>query len=155
VYLHVGTGEDESREKDLADQLGVSKKIVFCGGGVNPRIALCASDAFIMPSLYEGFGCAALEAMYSAVPTILAKVPGLEEVGTLCGGVIWTDAEDASTTEAINRIRKMSTQERITLGDKLSESARRHFSMKLGAGEYLSVYTASDDEWKQSVERMS
>ena len=54
----------------------------------DPRELLWASDIFAMPSLKEGLGIAALEAMASALPAIASEVGGLREVvehGTSAG----------------------------------------------------------------------
>jgi glycosyltransferase involved in cell wall biosynthesis len=42
---------------------------------------LRGADAFVMPSLYEGFGLAALDAMARGCPTLLARAGALPEVG--------------------------------------------------------------------------
>jgi glycosyltransferase involved in cell wall biosynthesis len=41
---------------------------------------LAASDVFALPSLYEGFGGAAIEAMALALPVIASRIPVLHEV---------------------------------------------------------------------------
>lgn len=48
---------------------------------------LAHADIFVMPSLYEGFGISALEAMAVGIPTIVNNTPSLLEVvgnGALC-----------------------------------------------------------------------
>ena len=41
---------------------------------------LAASDAFVFPSRYEGFGGAALEALAAGLPIIASDLPALREV---------------------------------------------------------------------------
>jgi glycosyltransferase involved in cell wall biosynthesis len=45
-----------------------------------------AALALVQPSLYEGFGLTALEAMGAGVPVLAADVPGLREV---CDDAAW------------------------------------------------------------------
>lgn len=50
--------------------------------GFTPHVAgvLAASDVFLIPSRWEGFGIAAAEAMAARLPVIGTRVPGLSEV---------------------------------------------------------------------------
>ncbi|GAO02283.1 glycosyltransferase family 1 protein [Anaeromyxobacter sp. PSR-1] len=45
------------------------------------------ASAFVLPSLYEGFGLPGLEAMRAGCPTLLAAIPPLREQDHLLGGV--------------------------------------------------------------------
>ncbi|AFZ23147.1 glycosyltransferase [Cylindrospermum stagnale PCC 7417] len=70
-YLVIGRGDDQPRLAQLAQDLGVSDRIVFAG--FVPTEQLIAhyrlADAYIMPS-QEGFGIVYLEAMASGVPVL-------------------------------------------------------------------------------------
>src|SRR5580698_8452625 len=67
----------------LQDEIAVIRsldRIKLLGRVDDVRELLWASDAFAMPSLKEGLGVAALEAMASALPVIASDVGGLREV---------------------------------------------------------------------------
>jgi len=70
-YLVIGRGDDQPRLAQLAQDLGVSDRIVFAG--FVPSGQLIAhyrlADAYIMPS-QEGFGIVYLEAMACGVPVL-------------------------------------------------------------------------------------
>lgn len=70
-YLVIGRGDDQPRLAQLAQDLGVSDRIVFAG--FVPTEQLIAhyrlADAYIMPS-QEGFGIVYLEAMACGVPVL-------------------------------------------------------------------------------------
>jgi len=80
TYVHLGTGELELREKELASDLGIADKVQFLGNKNNVRDYLVASDVYVMSSFLEGLGNAALEAMACKLPTILFDVPGLRDL---------------------------------------------------------------------------
>ena len=79
LYLHLGKGISENAEIKLAQELGVSKHILFCGNITDVRTYLIASDIYIMPSKFEGISLTTIEAMASGVPCVLYDVPGLRD----------------------------------------------------------------------------
>lgn len=91
-FFVIGVGEDESALKTLADQSGLTSRVVF--GGYRPHgelpELLRACDIFIRPSLSEGLGNAFLEAMAAEIPVIGTPVGGIPdflvdgETGVMC-----------------------------------------------------------------------
>ena len=96
-----------------------------------------AADAFAMPSLYEGFGFPALEAMHLGVPVILSVGTSLTEVGgDAC--VYVNPRSEQSITEALVKILTDSA-----LREQLSERGKKQagrFSWKQTAQEMVRVY---------------
>ena len=68
--------------KALAKALGIEDSVRFLGpvSGDDLPLLYAAARAFIFPSLYEGFGLPALEAMASGTPVAASRAPGLSEV---------------------------------------------------------------------------
>ena len=54
--------------------------IVFKGSSANINEVLPNYDIYVMPSLYEGFGIAVVEAMASGLPLLLSDLPVFHEV---------------------------------------------------------------------------
>lgn len=78
-YFHVGFMEKETKEEEmLAETLGIAKQITFLGS-TDPMPYLKAADVYVMPSLFEGLSIAALEAVFTGMPMLLAESPGLVE----------------------------------------------------------------------------
>lgn len=77
IYLHLGKGETEKEEIELANTLGISVHIRFCGNQTEVRKYLIASDIYLMPSRFEGIPITTIEAMACKIPAILYDVPGL------------------------------------------------------------------------------
>jgi glycosyltransferase involved in cell wall biosynthesis len=75
-----GRGPLEHGLKDLARELGLSEAVRFLGHVTPIQSAVESSFAVVVPSLGEGFGMVALEAMERARPVIAASIGGLEDL---------------------------------------------------------------------------
>jgi glycosyltransferase involved in cell wall biosynthesis len=75
-----GRGVLEHGLKDLARELGLSDTVRFLGHVTPIGRAIDESYAVVVPSLGEGFGMVALEAMERARPVIAASIGGLEDL---------------------------------------------------------------------------
>lgn len=84
VLLKVGDPEvAQEREKALAliEDLGIGDQVAFFGHvGSELPLFYNASDLFVFPSRYEGFGFPPLEAMACGVPVICSNATSLPEV---------------------------------------------------------------------------
>lgn len=68
-----------ARMRRLARKLGISQVIDFLGSVPHYQMPhyYSAADVLVMPSYYESFGLAALEAMSCGTPVVAARVGGL------------------------------------------------------------------------------
>jgi glycosyltransferase involved in cell wall biosynthesis len=127
----------------LQDEIAVIRsldRIKLLGRVDDVRELLWASDAFAMPSLKEGLGVAALEAMASALPVIASDVGGLREVvedGRT--GIIVPPANPEKIASAIKRLA-----ESPELRTQMSAAARarvvENYSMEQMAARTLALY---------------
>lgn len=78
--MMVGEGPERIIAEELCKELGISNKVVFFGNSNEIDKILCFTDLFLLPSLTESFGLAALEAMASGVPVISSNTGGIPEV---------------------------------------------------------------------------
>jgi glycosyltransferase involved in cell wall biosynthesis len=75
-----GRGVLEHGLKDLSRELGLGGSVKFLGHVTPVQRAVEESLAVVVPSLGEGFGMVALEAMERARPVIAAAIGGLEDL---------------------------------------------------------------------------
>lgn len=66
----VGKGPMLEPAKQKADALGISDKILFLGARADIPELMQAMDVFVLPSLYEGFGIALIEAQAAGLPCV-------------------------------------------------------------------------------------
>ncbi len=78
--LFVGDGPERSTAEDLARELDISQQVSFVGKQEQMEDILAIGDIFLLPSEYESFGLAALEAMAAGVPVISTNAGGLREI---------------------------------------------------------------------------
>jgi N-acetyl-alpha-D-glucosaminyl L-malate synthase BshA len=78
--LLVGDGPERMKLENLCSELNICGDVKMLGKIRNVADVLCISDLFILPSVTESFGLAALEALASRVPVISTNTGGLPEV---------------------------------------------------------------------------
>ncbi|MCX6204471.1 MAG: N-acetyl-alpha-D-glucosaminyl L-malate synthase BshA [Bacteroidetes bacterium] len=78
--LMVGDGPERPIAEDLTRQYGLEADIRFLGKQEQMEEILAVSDVFLLPSEYESFGLAALEAMAASTVVISSDAGGLNEI---------------------------------------------------------------------------
>ena len=78
--LMVGDGPERPLAEDLTRQYGLDGDVRFLGKQEQMEEILAVSDVFLLPSEYESFGLAALEAMAASTVVISSDAGGLNEI---------------------------------------------------------------------------
>jgi len=81
----VGEGPLILRIRDKAAQMGLSRRISILGYRKDIAEIFHTIDILVIPSLWEGFGLIAVEAMACGTPVVASNVPGLAGVVADCG----------------------------------------------------------------------
>jgi len=106
-YRIAGSGPLLEELKKLAADLGLAQTVHFVGFVADTAGFLAELDIFVMPSLYEGLGVSALEAMGAGKPVIATRVGGLtESVIDGVTGIIVPPQDAAALAAAIARLVK-------------------------------------------------
>jgi glycosyltransferase involved in cell wall biosynthesis len=138
----VGEGEDGANLKLLASQLGVSDRIVWHGQLSQDRLLHMyqKATAVVVPSVNEGLGLVAVEALLCESPVIAFRSGGLTDVidHEKTGWLV--PPEDAQAlANAMDRIL-----EDRTLAANLAAAGRQHaldaFSPQSAAERYIAIY---------------
>lgn len=95
-FLVAGSGERELRVIELAAELGIGHRVLFTGflDQADVRRVMAMASCYVMTSVSEPFGIAALEAMGSQVPVIVSRSSGVTEVVRHVLKVDYWDVED-------------------------------------------------------------
>jgi glycosyltransferase involved in cell wall biosynthesis len=139
-YLHAGCEDAAGTERALAEALGVADRVEFLGVVTDLRPVFRAADLFVMPSLHEGFGIAAVEAMGAGVPVLLADVKGLRDFQAHSGAIRYCAPEAAALVRAVQEFISVPPAERSTAGIALSQMAHRTYGAAAGAARYTALY---------------
>src|SRR5262245_47068151 len=78
--LFVGDGPERQTAEELCRRLNVCDQVQFVGKQEQMEDILAIADLFLLPSEYESFGLAALEAMAAGVPIVTTNAGGLSEI---------------------------------------------------------------------------
>jgi len=80
LCVAAGTGPEGDALRDQASRLGVAGAVRWLGQVADVRPLLAAADVVVMPSLAEGLGVAAIEAMAAGRALVASNVGGLPEL---------------------------------------------------------------------------
>ena len=78
-YVICGRGELDEFLRNLCNEAGVDKKVIFLGHRTDIPDLLNMSDIFVFPSLWEGLGLAAIEAMACGLPIVTSNIHGIND----------------------------------------------------------------------------
>ena len=136
----IGKSPEKSNLNKLIDDLVLEDKITFRSGISEKEIVKTYhdSDIAVIPSLYEGFGFGAGEAMACGVPLISTDSGGLKQVI----GDAALKIKPGSVNEIEEGILKLFTEEKIRqeLAEKGRERMEEFFDWKIAASAYIEVF---------------
>ena len=78
-YVFAGDGSQKAQLQRMVQRLGLREEVSFVGFVKDVPKFLSSIDVLVLPSLYEGLGVAALEAMAAGKPVVATRVGGLAE----------------------------------------------------------------------------
>ena len=135
-----GDGPDRSAIAELVNSLGLQDRVTLLGWKSDFTSVLARWDIFVLPSLEEGFGIAALEAMAAGLPVVASAVGGLPEI-VQDGKTGWL-VPPANPEKLAERLRALllSRQNRMSMGSEGQARARDHFSEERMVAEVAELY---------------
>lgn len=150
LFVIAGEGPEYQRLIHLAAHLGIGDRVMFLGkvSEEEREVLLGGSSVFVLPSVVEPFGIAALEAMAAGVPTIVSKTSGVAEMsrGTTFRVDFWDVDEFASRILELLEYPAL----RVTMGDQGRWAALRE-GWPERARETVGVYLDAIRERRHST----
>ncbi len=133
----VGKDRAEARAKSLARDFGIGDRVHFLGGRDDVRPWYGAADAFVLPTLYDPFPNAALEAMACGLPVIVTFQCGAAElVSEGANGMVCNALDEASLAGSLGRLDPARARD---MGVRARETAER-FGLDAMARELVALY---------------
>ena len=125
-----GEGSLRLQLEQEAARLGLQDDVQFLGFVSDTTGFLAAIDLFVMPSLFEGLGVAALEAMAAGKPVIASRVGGLAE--SVVGGVTGLLVEPRDAPALAKAILKLVREPSLAAGMAVRgrERVEQHFTLE-------------------------
>lgn len=139
--IMVGDGPERQNIEELSRNLGVSNDVRFLGKQDKMEEIFNVSDIFLLPSQYESFGLAALEAMACGVPVISSNAGGIPEINIHAYTGFLSEVGDvkAMATHTLNLLQ----DECLLLQFKQNALKQAEkFSMGRVVQQYESLYTS-------------
>ncbi|MGJ3238047.1 MAG: glycosyltransferase family 4 protein [Anaerolineae bacterium] len=128
--------------KHLAGQYEISDNVHFLGWRADVPALMAGFDLFLMPSLWEGFGLVALEAMSKRRPVIASAVSALPEViAHQETGLLVPPADPDALADAICTLLD-DRAVRVHMGMVAEDRVEQYFTVGRMADETLAVYRA-------------
>ena len=129
-YRVAGDGGLRRSLEQQAAELGLLDSVQFSGFVTDSADFLASVDLFVMPSLFEGLGVAALEAMAAGKPVIATRVGGLAE-SVLDGvtGLLIAPQDARALADAIEKLVRDPSLA-LALGSRGAQRVRQHYSLE-------------------------
>lgn len=152
ICLISGRGKDFEVLKKQTKLLGLSDKVRFCGYiPENEKITMLnLCDIFLFPSLLEGFGMAAVEAMACGKPVIALNNASLPEI--IKSGETGFLVSQGDKKEYIARIFYLikNDKERSEMGRRAASYVKKTFNWDKCAEKVMSSYRDFADSYKKT-----
>lgn len=134
--------------RDLVARLGLAERARYLGWCGGPRLEAFydAIDVLVVPSTYEPFGLAALEAAARGIPVVCTRVDGLPEV---LGEHAWyaDDPGYAAVRDAVRRWRDTPADAAAARCAAARERALARFTHRTMARGYGARFGALNPSW--------
>lgn len=135
----IGDFESLPLLEELASSIGIRDRIHFIQGRTDVAELLADANIFVLPSRWEGFGLALVEAMAAGLPVIASNVDGPGEIiADGIDGLLFKPGSDAQLAEKIAM---------LVQSPALADTLRRNgcakscqYDISRMRGEYMALY---------------
>lgn len=137
--LLVGDGPERHMAEELSRELHIEDEVRFVGKQQDMEEIFAVTDVFLLPSEYESFGLAALEAMAAGAAVVASNAGGLPEVieQGVCGYMANVGDTDAMSQYAIDILK---TDDRLAQFKEAAKMQAAQFDINNIIPHYESLY---------------
>lgn len=135
----IGDGIDRLLLERMAEDLKIREKVIFTGWVDNPFKYLKKTNVFVLPSLWEGFPMAVLEAMVCGIPAIVTDSSGgiREVIRDGINGLLIKSGSPVSISKSIHDL--LSNNKKIHSMVEEAYKTVRHFDISEIKGQYKTL----------------
>jgi len=139
--LLAGVGSERKGLEEMVTRLGLEGRVNFLGFVADTPAFLASIDIFVLPSLREGLGVAALEAMAAGKAVVASRVGGLTEViSEGRTGFLVPPRDSQMLSDAIAELIANPNRARA-MGQCAAAHVREHFTLeRMAAGNEAYYY---------------
>jgi glycosyltransferase involved in cell wall biosynthesis len=138
--LLAGDGPERQSLERMTLQLGLGNEVNFLGFVADTPAFLAGIDIFVLASLYEGLGVAALEAMAAGKAVVASRIGGLaESIADGVTGALTPPRDPAALSAAIARLIDDPGLARA-MGQRAAAHVRDHFALEQMAAQNEDYY---------------
>jgi glycosyltransferase involved in cell wall biosynthesis len=128
--LIVGDGPLKADLEQLSEDNGTSKLIRFVGYQENVLNYLLVSDIFVLPSDYEGFSIAMLEAMAAGLIPVRTETCGAKEVVQEGENGFLVECSTEGVISGLEKALRLTPEERKIMSRKARDTVKEHFDFQ-------------------------
>lgn len=125
---------------EQAKLLGVESRVIFTGFAPDEDLTalIKGSRAYVLPSLYEGFGMPVVEAQAVGTPVVVSRGSSLPEIAGQSAIYIEDPMSVSSIKEALEKVLSLSMRERVKLIKEGKENIKR-FDWDISAQKIINI----------------
>lgn len=139
--LLVGAGELLPDIQEQVRARNLAERVLFLGVRADVPRLMRSADAFLFPSLFEGFGVVVVEAMSSYLPTIASDIPPIagEIIQSGTSGLLHdVDDEDGMARSVVRVLTDSEFAKQLASAGRAQ--VEEHFNLDVTAEKYIKLY---------------
>lgn len=126
LYGICGDGFYREELESLVEGMGLLESVKLYGYQENIFDYLACADCLVFPSVREGLGMVALEAMSMGIPVVASDNRGTREyMKDGCNGYVCDVKKAVTFIDAIEKVCRMQPQELAAMGEEGRKTAKR------------------------------
>ena len=141
----VGYDKQLTRIKKRVKALQLEKRVLVTGPQSDVKPFLAAADCFCLPSLYDPFPNAVLEALCSALPVVVTDAVGIADAVTHHNAGMVCERQAASIAQALQLVWK----NRVTMSDN-ALNLSKNYDLAKSSQQWLTLYNTLINNKKEN-----